>query len=73
MSNGYFDKGKWIENESGYHITPAEHDNRVETLKRLQGSIEILNRINLELCHNLNRYRYAGFFNRLKFLITGRI
>ena len=72
MSNGYFDKGRWIEKD-GCLITSEEHDNQVETLKRLQGSIEILNRINLELCHNLNRYRYAGFFNRLKFLITGRI
>ena len=71
MSNGYFDKGKWIETpeKDGYFITDQEHQNSLDTIKQPDGRAGLLN-INNILRNHIPKSN-ANFVKRLKYLFTG--
>ena len=75
MSDGYFDKGRWIETpeKDGYFVTDREHQNNLDTIKQLRTDRAGLLNINNELCEIIFEYHNANLVKRLKYLFTGRV
>ncbi len=72
---GHFDNGRWVESpeKDGYFVTDQEHQNNIDTIKKLQDARKDLLNINNELCEIIFEYHNANFVKRLKYLITGRL
>ena len=72
---GHFDNGRWVESpeKDGYFVTDQEHQNNIDTIKKLQDARKDLLNNKYELCEIIFKYHNANFVKRLKYLITGRL